>query len=91
MSTLFPPTQEEREAEYNHGSTIPPVRFWTRYTRRRWLRLVLTILIMTLVIGSFTCPDCWGNWRRMTPVHNYPGPCVTPAVQSQGSWRIVER
>ncbi|UYZ59506.1 sensor histidine kinase [Hymenobacter latericus] len=80
MSTLFPPTPDEHEALYAHNAQMPPVRFWQRYSRRRWLRLGLTILALTFSIGTFACTECWGDARKMTV--NY----AMTFVYSLGLW-----
>ncbi|AYA35834.1 hypothetical protein D3Y59_01490 [Hymenobacter oligotrophus] len=80
MSTLFPPTQEECDALYAHNPQMPPVQFWKRYTRGRWLRLGLTVLLLTFVIGTLACTECWGDARKMTV--NY----TMTFVYSLGLW-----
>lgn len=47
------------------SSQIPSVRRWSWQNRRRWLRLLLSVLIMSLSIALVSCPSCWGNAEAM--------------------------
>ncbi|GAB2967403.1 hypothetical protein GCM10027048_42620 [Hymenobacter coalescens] len=64
MSFMFPADAAER-AQLDHEPTMPPIRRWTRQHKLRWLRLLATVLVISLSIGSFTCPDCWGDGRKV--------------------------
>ncbi|WP_400190179.1 sensor histidine kinase [Hymenobacter sp. B81] len=64
MSTFFPAAPPDEPAAYREP-TMPPVRRWTARHRRRWLRLLATVLVISLSIGFFTCPECWGDGRKM--------------------------
>ncbi|KAA9327051.1 hypothetical protein F0P96_17575 [Hymenobacter busanensis] len=47
-------------AEYRHEPTMPPLRLW-----RRWVRTVLTMLVISVSIAATTCPECWRDGHRM--------------------------
>jgi sensor histidine kinase YesM len=68
MSTMFPPTQEEQDALYVREPTIPPIRRWSRYNKRRWVRLLLVISGLSITISAFSCNSCWADPGRL-PIH----------------------
>jgi Histidine kinase len=49
----------------DHHRQMPSPRRWSGQNRRRWLRLLLSVVIMSVVIASFTCPSCWGDPTAM--------------------------
>ncbi|MCC3160812.1 histidine kinase [Hymenobacter sp. 15J16-1T3B] len=49
----------------DHTPRIPPLRRWSLQNRRRWLRLLLSVLILSVFTSTTTCPRCWGNAQDM--------------------------
>jgi hypothetical protein len=45
----------------SHSPTMPPLR-----SGRPWLRILLTVLLVSLSIALPTCSDCWSDAERMS-------------------------
>lgn len=58
-----------------HDPTMPP-----RQATRAWLRILLTLLLLSVTISLLTCLDCWDNPREL--VMNF----VLTAVYTTGLW-----
>ncbi|OON68488.1 sensor histidine kinase [Hymenobacter sp. CRA2] len=43
----------------DRSTQIPPVRRWSLQNRRRWLRLLLSVLVLSVFTSISTCPRCW--------------------------------
>ncbi|GAA4384682.1 sensor histidine kinase [Hymenobacter koreensis] len=63
MSTLF--RTRPHTVTDGHEPVVPSVRRWSRQDGRRWVRLLLTIMVLSMAITGFTCSDCWGDPRHL--------------------------
>ncbi|WP_303311807.1 sensor histidine kinase [Hymenobacter sp. BT730] len=56
-------------------TTLPALR-----ASRKWLRLLVLLVLLSVVITAFTCNHCWGDWKRQLITF-----CITFAY-SAGLW-----
>lgn len=47
------------------ATRMPPLRRWSLQNRRRWLRLLLSVVVLSVFTSASTCPRCWGDAQAM--------------------------